>query len=122
MMSAPPSSAARASSTFATLINSRTGALPHESPCDASLRHYVCALRLIYGTDDGCNRLSIISPPAGDLRPGSAGAALAGANVALVTGASTGIGRAIALAAANAGADVAITYRSEERRSANRRG
>jgi 3-oxoacyl-[acyl-carrier protein] reductase len=32
----------------------------------------------------------------------------------LVTGASSGIGRAIALAAANAGADVAITYRANE--------
>ncbi len=35
--------------------------------------------------------------------------------IVLVTGASTGIGRAIALAAANAGADVGITYRSSER-------
>ena len=34
--------------------------------------------------------------------------------VMLVTGASSGIGRAIALAAANAGADVAITYRKNE--------
>jgi 3-oxoacyl-[acyl-carrier protein] reductase len=33
----------------------------------------------------------------------------------LVTGASSGIGRAIALASARAGADVAITYRSNER-------
>ena len=33
----------------------------------------------------------------------------------LVTGASSGIGRAIALAAAHAGADVAITYRANER-------
>ena len=33
----------------------------------------------------------------------------------LVTGASSGIGRAIALAAARAGADVAITYRANER-------
>src|SRR5262245_15488234 len=32
----------------------------------------------------------------------------------LVTGASSGIGRAIALAAARAGADVAITYRRNE--------
>jgi 3-oxoacyl-[acyl-carrier protein] reductase len=34
--------------------------------------------------------------------------------VVLVTGASSGIGRAIALAAARAGADVALTYRSNE--------
>ena len=33
----------------------------------------------------------------------------------LVTGASSGIGRAIALAAARAGADVALTYRTNER-------
>ena len=32
----------------------------------------------------------------------------------LVTGASSGIGRAIALAAAHAGADVALTYRTNE--------
>jgi 3-oxoacyl-[acyl-carrier protein] reductase len=51
---------------------------------------------------------------AGASRSGGTGAALAGATV-LVTGASTGIGRAIALAAAHAGADVAITYRNEER-------
>jgi 3-oxoacyl-[acyl-carrier protein] reductase len=38
---------------------------------------------------------------------------LAGMTV-LVTGASSGIGRAIALAAARAGADVALTYRSNE--------
>jgi 3-oxoacyl-[acyl-carrier protein] reductase len=35
--------------------------------------------------------------------------------IVLVTGASTGIGRAIALASARAGADVGITYRSSER-------
>ena len=35
----------------------------------------------------------------------------------MVTGASSGIGRAIALAAARAGADVAITYRGSERRA-----
>jgi 3-oxoacyl-[acyl-carrier protein] reductase len=40
----------------------------------------------------------------------SSGGALAGRAV-LVTGASSGIGRAIALAAARAGADVALTYR-----------
>src|SRR6266540_3289555 len=40
-------------------------------------------------------------------------APLAG-RVMLVTGASSGIGRAIALAAARAGADVAITYRANK--------
>ena len=43
----------------------------------------------------------------------AAAAPLAG-RAALVTGASSGIGRAIALAAARAGADVAITYRLNE--------
>ena len=62
----------------------------------------------------GGNRLSDRPPNAGGSRPDSAGAALAGANI-VVTGASTGIGRAIALAAANAGANLAITYRGEER-------
>lgn len=47
--------------------------------------------------------------------PDAAGT-LAG-SVAVVTGASTGIGRAIALAMAGAGADVAITYRSEASRA-----
>jgi 3-oxoacyl-[acyl-carrier protein] reductase len=41
---------------------------------------------------------------------GAGGGALAGRRV-VVTGASSGIGRAIALAAARAGADVALTYR-----------
>ena len=48
-----------------------------------------------------------------DRRARRAGAVLSG-SAALVTGASTGIGRAIALAMADAGADVAITYRSSE--------
>ena len=43
----------------------------------------------------------------------AADAPLAG-RVVLVTGASSGIGRAIALAAARAGADVALTYRANE--------
>ena len=46
---------------------------------------------------------------------GAAGPTLAG-KVVLITGASSGIGRAIALACAEAGADLALTYR------ANRRG
>src|ERR1043166_6711931 len=37
------------------------------------------------------------------------------ARTVLVTGASSGIGRAIALATARAGADVALTYRANER-------
>src|SRR2546428_105755 len=37
--------------------------------------------------------------------------------VAVVTGASSGIGRAIALAYAAAGADVAVTYRTDPRRA-----
>ena len=41
-------------------------------------------------------------------------AAPLGGRVVLVTGASSGIGRAIATAAAGAGADVALTYRSNE--------
>ncbi|MBX6331349.1 MAG: SDR family oxidoreductase [Gemmatimonadaceae bacterium] len=49
----------------------------------------------------------------GELRVPGADAELAG-SIVVVTGASTGIGRAIALAMARAGADVAITYRSEE--------
>src|SRR5881398_1742895 len=47
--------------------------------------------------------------------PGAADATLAG-KVVVITGGSSGIGRAIALACADAGADVALTYR------ANRRG
>jgi 3-oxoacyl-[acyl-carrier protein] reductase len=47
-------------------------------------------------------------------RVAGVGQVLAGAR-AVVTGASTGIGRAIALTFAEAGADVAITYRSSER-------
>lgn len=54
------------------------------------------------------------SSRSGSPSSGSPGATLAG-STAVVTGASTGIGRAIALAFANAGADVAITYRSSER-------
>src|SRR5213592_5267793 len=42
--------------------------------------------------------------------PGAADATLAG-KVVLVTGASSGIGRAIALACAEAGADLALTFR-----------
>src|SRR6266576_2645593 len=41
-------------------------------------------------------------------------APLAG-RIVLVTGGSSGIGRAIALAAARAGADIALTYRVNER-------
>lgn len=48
-----------------------------------------------------------------DNSPHAAPPMLAGKRV-LVTGASSGIGRAIALAAARAGADVAITYRANE--------
>jgi 3-oxoacyl-[acyl-carrier protein] reductase len=40
---------------------------------------------------------------------------LLGGRSLLVTGASSGIGRAIALAAARAGADIALTYRANER-------
>ena len=47
----------------------------------------------------------------------NAAAPLAGRCV-LVTGASSGIGRAIALASARAGADVALTYRAERDRRA----
>jgi 3-oxoacyl-[acyl-carrier protein] reductase len=50
------------------------------------------------------------------VRPRASSATLAGA-VAVVTGASTGIGRAIALALAHAGADLVITYYREERRA-----
>src|SRR5437879_11834932 len=42
---------------------------------------------------------------------GAAGPTLAG-KVVLITGASSGIGRAIALACAEAGADLALTYRA----------
>ena len=51
----------------------------------------------------------------------SSAAPLAG-RVVLVTGASSGIGRAIAIGAARAGADVALTYQVERRRRARDRG
>ena len=50
----------------------------------------------------------------GDMRARGSDARLAGLTV-LVTGASSGIGRAIAIAAAAAGADVALTYQGNER-------
>jgi 3-oxoacyl-[acyl-carrier protein] reductase len=49
----------------------------------------------------------------GEPSPASGELSLAG-KVVLVTGASTGIGRAIALACAEAGADVAVTYRTSQ--------
>lgn len=52
-------------------------------------------------------------PTSGAVAGSSAALPLGGA-VAVVTGSSTGIGRAIALALAQAGADVAITYRTGE--------
>src|SRR4051794_20543453 len=54
------------------------------------------------------------TPRRSSLATPSAPPSLAGMRV-LVTGASSGIGRAIAIAAARAGADVAVTYRLNER-------
>src|ERR1039457_4065154 len=48
------------------------------------------------------------------LRMGASGRSLSGKTV-LVTGGAKRLGRAIALAAANSGADIAITYRDSER-------
>src|SRR5207302_7051185 len=45
---------------------------------------------------------------------GAAGPTLTG-KVVLITGASSGIGRAMALACAEAGADLALTYRANQR-------
>ena len=63
------------------------------------------------GSDDWSDRRS--DPSLTTLRMNTADAPLAGRCV-LVTGASSGIGRAIALASARAGADVALTYHRNE--------
>src|SRR5713226_1422445 len=55
-----------------------------------------------------------VLPASGSAVDAPAGLSLAG-KVAVVTGASSGIGRAIALAYAAAGADVAVTYRTNRR-------
>lgn len=60
----------------------------------------------------GGNRLH--DPAADDARPGDPAVPLAG-SIAVVIGASSGIGRAIAIAMARAGADLAITYHRRER-------
>jgi 3-oxoacyl-[acyl-carrier protein] reductase len=65
------------------------------------------------GTGDGGSGDE--GPPAGGAhQSASAGGPSLAGRVAFVTGASGGIGRAIALAAARAGADVALTYRASE--------
>ncbi|PYR33282.1 MAG: hypothetical protein DMF93_25595 [Acidobacteria bacterium] len=95
-MSAPPAIAAAASSALRTLTSSCMAA----TVSSAFVTERDGRLPILRQAQDRPERSR-----------GATDAALSGRAV-LVTGASSGIGSAIALAAARAGADVAITYRA----------